>query len=144
MNESTGMPSKLKFNVNQNIVKLTLPSNAIHTHCEEDFVWSFLWTLNTMMTAYKNLNPMLWKCESFTQCTTLFNLTIVCDMFWMLSLHKENVLFIYKRMRTWNQSIDFLFIDYINIKALLYFSDSLSIPHLEIGRLCYHLYQFLK
>ena len=39
-----GMSSKLKFNVNQNIVKLTLPLNAIHTHCEEDFVWSSLGT----------------------------------------------------------------------------------------------------
>ena len=30
-------------------------------------------------------------------------------------------------MRKWNESIDFLFIDYINMKALLYLPDSLSI-----------------
>ena len=80
-----------------------------------------------MMTIYKNLKPLLWKCESFTQHTTLLNLAMACYMFWMLSLHKENILFIYKRMRTWNQSIDFLFIDYINIKDLLYLPSSLSI-----------------
>ena len=83
----------------------------------------------------KTLNPIYWKCETFRYCTKLLNLAIVCVWFWMLSLYKEHILFIWKRgSNEIKVLLSYLYIAYINVKALLYLPNSSSKPRLNTSK----------